>query len=131
MIPDLRMAEVEYSEKPAKAWKIDFENKRLSGFVDGAAAVAQSALMTLQTPRYMHIIFSRQYGSELRTLVDMDPDYIFSEGKRMIEDALSTDPRVLEARDFTFENGVIAFTLDTVYGTTTMDTGGILLGKNL
>ena len=131
MIPDLRMTEIEYIDKPARTWQLDFESKRFVGFVDGAEGVAQSALMTLQTERYQHLIFSFQYGSELQTLIGMDSDYVFSEAKRMIEDALSVDPRILEVSDFKFENNVISFLLSTIYGTTTMDTGGVLLGENI
>lgn len=72
--------------------------------------------MAIQCNRYQHLIVSRQYGSELSTLVGKDPDYVFSEAKRMIADALSTDTRITGVRDFTFENGVIGFTIDTIYG---------------
>lgn len=128
MIPELRVdMELTYAERTSKAWQIDFENNCISGTVDGLEAVAQSAMMALQTPRYKHLIFSGQHGSELETLVGMDSDYIFSEGKRMISDALSTDTRITGVCDFTFNNGVISFTLDTIYGSTIMDTGGIAL----
>jgi hypothetical protein len=128
MIPDLRVdVELDYDEQPSRAWRLDFEQGRFSGTVDGLDAVAQAAMMAIQTQRYQYLIFSHQYGSELATLVGMDTDYIFSEGKRMIEDALSTDSHITDVRDFAFEKGVISFTIDTIYGTKTMDTGGITL----
>lgn len=129
MIPALSISEPELVDQPSKIWKLDLEKGCFSGTVDGLEAVAQSALMALQTQRYQYLIFSHQYGSELETLVDMDPDYIFSEGKRMIEDTLRADQRVLDVRDFTFHDHIIGFTLDTIFGTTILDTGGVRLEK--
>ena len=57
-----------------------------------------------------------QYGSELSALVGKDADYVNSEAKRMITDALSTDTRITGVRDFSIENGVIHFTIDTIFG---------------
>ncbi len=72
--------------------------------------------MSLKTERYEHLIFSWQYGSELNTLVGKDSDYAYSEAKRMIKDALSTDTRITDVRDFSAENGIIYFTIDTIFG---------------
>lgn len=116
MIPEVEAADVDLAEQPSKTWRLDLENNRISGFIDGLDAVIQSAFMALQTERYEHLIFSWQYGSELNTLVGKDSDYAYSEAKRMIQDALSTDTRITDARDFSIENGVIRFVIDTIYG---------------
>ena len=34
----------------------------------------------------------------------------------MIADTLSTDTRITDVRGFSVENGVISFTIDTIYG---------------
>mgnify|MGYP000943452811 FL=1 len=116
MIPQIDVKDVETSELPSKTWKLDLTNNRISGFIDGIDAVAQSAFMSLKTERYEHLIFSWQYGSELNTLVGKDSDYAYSEAKRMIKDALSTDTRITDVRDFSAENGIIYFTIDTIFG---------------
>lgn len=117
MIPELRAdVELDYTEPPSKTWKLDLKDGRIKGYIDELEAVAQSAFMAIQCNRYQHIIFSWQYGSELATLIGKDPDYVFSEAQRMIEDALSTDTRITGVRDFTFQNGVIGFTMDTIFG---------------
>jgi Protein of unknown function (DUF2634). len=116
MIPEVEAADVDLAEQPSKTWRLDLENNRISGFIDGLDAVIQSAFMALQTERYEHLIFSWQYGSELNTLVGKDSDYAYSEAKRMIQDALSTDTRITDVRDFSIENGVIRFVVDTIYG---------------
>jgi hypothetical protein len=116
LIPQIDVKDVETSELPSKTWKLDLTNNRISGFIDGIDAVAQSAFMSLKTERYEHLIFSWQYGSELNTLVGKDSDYAYSEAKRMIKDALSTDTRITDVRDFSAENGIIYFTIDTIFG---------------
>jgi hypothetical protein len=116
VIPDIEIQDTETAQAPSKTWKLDLDNSRISGFVDGLDAVIQSAAMAIQTERYEHLIFSWQYGSELSTLVGKDADYVNSEAKRMITDALSTDTRITGVRDFSIENGVIHFTMDTIFG---------------
>ena len=116
MIPEIEIHETESAQVPSRTWALDLANNRVSGLVDGIDAVVQSAFMALQTERYRHLIFSWQYGSELATLIGKDPDYVFSEAKRMIPDALSTDTRITDIRDFVMEDGVIFFTLDTIFG---------------
>ena len=116
MIPEVEAADVDLAEQPSKTWRLDLENNRISGFIDGLDAVIQSAFMALQTERYEHLIFSWQYGSELNTLIGKDSDYAYSEAKRMIQDALSTDPRITGIRGFSNEDGVIRFVIDTIYG---------------
>lgn len=116
MIPQIDVKDVETSEFPSKTWKLDLANNRISCFIDGIDSVVQSAFMSLKTERYEHLIFSWQYGSELNTLVGKDSDYAYSEAKRMIKDALSTDTRITDVRDFSIENGIIYFTIDTIFG---------------
>lgn len=117
MIPELRAdVELEFAESPSKTWKIDLKKGRIGGFIDGLEAVAQSAFMAIQAERYQHLIFSWQYGSELHTLPGNDKDYIFSEAQRMITEALSTDTRITDVRDFSFDNNVVSFTIDTIFG---------------
>lgn len=116
MIPDIEAADVDLSEEPSKTWRLDLTNNRISGFIDGLDAVVQSAFMALQTERYAHVIFSWQWGSELRTLVGKDSDYMFSEARRMITDALSPDTRITGVRDFVMKDGINYFTIDTIFG---------------
>lgn len=116
MIPEVEATDVDVVEQPSKTWRLDLANNRISGFIDGLDAAVQSAFMALKTERYEHLIFSWQYGSELNTLVGKDSDYVASEAKRMIADTLSTDTRITDVRGFSVENGVISFTIDTIYG---------------
>lgn len=116
MIPDIEGTDAEITESPSKTWRLDLDNNRITGYIDGLDAVVQSAFMALQTARYQHLIFSWQYGSELTTLIGQDADYIFCEAQRMISDALSTDTRITEVRDFRMADDLITFTIDTIFG---------------
>lgn len=112
----------ELAEEPSKTWRLDLENGCIEGETDGLDAVAQAALMALMTPRYRHLIFPWQYGSELGTLIGKDRDYAISEAMRMIADALSADTRITGVRDFSHENGTLFFTMDTIYGSKRLGT---------
>lgn len=116
MIPEIEHDELEMIEEPSKTWRLDLANNRIGGTIDELESVAQSAMMTLQTPRFKYLIFSWQYGSELDTLIGKDHSYAFSEAKRMITDALSTDTRITGVRDFAMQGDVIRFTIDTIFG---------------
>ncbi len=117
MIPQVTLPDYTIVGQPSKTWYLDPETKRVTGAIDGIDAVLQAAWLTLLTPRYRHLIYSWAYGSELDTLVGTDHDYALSEAKRMIADALSTDVRITDVRDFVWSAGVLQFVIDTIYGT--------------
>ncbi|EYE88261.1 hypothetical protein Q428_08660 [Fervidicella metallireducens AeB] len=123
MIPQNDIVDFEYQEPPSKTWFLDHKSKRIISHIDGKNAVVQAAYCAIQTQRYEHIIFSWQYGSELHTLIGKDEAYVFSEAKRMIKEALSVDTRITEVRDFAFENGVISFVIDTIFGSEQLTMG--------
>lgn len=119
-VPEVREAEVEYTEQPSKTWRLDLKNNRITKEIDELEAVVQSAYMALQTDRYTYPIFSWQYGSELHTLIGKERDYALSEAKRMIEDALLPDTRIKEVRDFVLDGDVLYFVIDTIFGVATL-----------
>lgn len=88
---------------PSKTYKIDWDSKRISGYVDNVDAIKQAVDLHLSTERYHWIVYSWQYGSELYKLIGKPHDYAEAEAKRMIEDALSIDSRILDVTDFTFD----------------------------
>lgn len=103
------------AQMSSKTWLLDASG-HIRQSIDGLDAVAQAARLAIQTQRYEHIIFSWQYGSELHTLLGKPVDYAVTEAKRMIFDALSTDSRIKEIRDFSFSGGVLSFTMSTIFG---------------
>ncbi len=97
-----------------KTWLIS--DNHLVTLDDDIIAVVQAAYLNLQTPRFQHLIYSWQYGSELYTLVGKDEGYVLSESRRMIIDALSIDERISDIKDFNYVDGVLSFRIVTIYG---------------
>lgn len=116
----IRDAKVVDREQPGRTWRIDWEAGRVVGMVDGLEAVKQAVYKILQTTRYEHLIYTPNYGHELRTLIGKDPLLIRSEARRMIREALMQDDRILTVEDFDVKvNGdsiLIAFTVRSRYG---------------
>lgn len=116
----IREARVVDREQPGRTWRIDWEAGRVVGMVDGLEAVKQAVYKVLQTPRYEHLIYTPNYGHELRTLIGKDPLLIRSEARRMIREALMQDDRILAVEDFDVkvagDSVLIAFTVRSRYG---------------
>ena len=107
-------------DSPSKTYKIDWDNNRILGFIDGKDAVAQSIELALTTERYVWDIYSWNYGSDIHTLIGQNDVYAMSEMKSMIKDALSPDGRVTDVSDFQFiktKDGLdCSFTATTTVG---------------
>lgn len=87
---------------PTKTYQIDWDNKHIKGFIDGVDAIEQAVDLHLTTERYQWTIYSWQYGSDIYKLIGEPYDYVKSEMKRMIKDALSIDSRITDVDDFEF-----------------------------
>lgn len=114
--------EVEEAEEPAD-YEIDFETGNLTGrIITGLDAIIQRARIVLNTDRYFYPQYSWDHGVELNQLIgkNYDKDYIESEVKRMVSEALMTDENILDVTDFSSsmqnEKLTVSFTIDTVYG---------------
>ncbi|MFV0497497.1 MAG: DUF2634 domain-containing protein [Candidatus Fimivivens sp.] len=122
MLPQITLPEYDVAEQPSKTWRLDLINNRVtSSKVDGIEAVMQAAMLALLTRRSSHVIFSGSYGSELATLIGTDPDYAYSEARRMITEALTADSRITGVRDFSTANNVLTYVVDSIYGSKSMD----------
>lgn len=114
--------EIEESKEPTD-YEIDFNTGKLTGrVITGLEAIMQWIKIVLTTDRYTFPQYSWNHGSELNTLIGQgyDKDYINTEVKRMITEALSVDESITG-----FDNLVIemqgdklslSFTIDTIYG---------------
>ncbi|MCD3211829.1 DUF2634 domain-containing protein [Clostridium botulinum C/D] len=103
-----------------KTYKIDFENDRIIGFCDGIESLKQAIYLILNTERYEHLIYSDNYGSELKDLINKDRDIAESEYKRRVKEALLQDDRINNVDNFIFnydgDNVLIEFIVFSVYG---------------
>lgn len=93
---------------------------RIKGYADGIEALKQAIYFILSTERYEFIIYSWDYGVELRTLFGKPIPYVKSELKRRITEALLMDDRINDVNDFKFEKQRgklhVTFVVDSIYG---------------
>ena len=111
--------------EPSLTLGLDFERGRIFGEVDGLAAVQQAAKLALETPRFQHVIFSGEYGSEVDTLRGKHRDLIRGELERLIAEALTQDDRIEGVEDFSLEFSgdevICQFTVVSAEGSFTME----------
>lgn len=107
-------------KQPSKTYKIDFERGRIVGVCDGLESLKQAIHLILSVERYKYIIYSWNYGSELKGLIGQHKDIAESEFKRRINEALVQDDRIINVDNFIFnydKDGVkINFTVFSIYG---------------
>lgn len=115
-------------KKTSRTYRIDWDEGRIIGFVDGQEAMNQYIKKAILTPRFRCLIYSNQYGCEIvNVLMDgnVTREYIEAEMPFLVTDALIHDPRVLRVYNVGIEfkdtyplkdSCVITFDVDTIYG---------------
>ena len=124
MIPQMQAERVQRTNTrrllPELTFYLDETGEVLRGMTDGWTAARQAAWLILHTERYAHLIFSFNYGTELRGLSGNPDSFLFSEIKRRVTEALMVDERLIGTSDFVFsrrrERVEVYFTLHTIYG---------------
>lgn len=110
-----------------------FENKtyklseeKIEGFVDELEALKQSIYKVLATERYEYPIYSFSYGIAWKELIGEERPFVRAEMKRMIEEALLRDDRILEVDGFEFEfsgdSCHCSFDVLSIYGNVEIET---------
>ena len=82
--------------QPSKTWRIDLENGRISGFVDGKEAIRQYIRKALMTSRNRYLIYDDFYGEEIRDLIghNLTPALMDVEIPRLVREAIIYDDRI-------------------------------------
>ncbi len=118
----------EEQEIPSRTYRIDWDEGRIIGFVDGQEAMRQYIKKALITPRFRCLIYSNQYGSEIEDMLiqrDATREYIETKAGFLVTDALIYDPRILRVYNIVIQfmdtyplqdSCVITFDVDTIYG---------------
>ena len=123
--PDLTGGVV-YQQQPGLTWKIDQNNRRISGTTDDLEAVRQAVEVILHIERFRWQIYSPYTGVQFDGLIGEEPGYVAAELKRRITEALRMDDRVRSISDFAYTvSGDILtaeMTVNTVYGSLRADT---------
>ena len=99
----------------------DKRDLRIKGYTDERKAMEQAIYKILLTERYQYLIYSWNYGIELKDLFGKPIPYCCVELERRIREALLQDERITKVYDFEFENPefetiFVKFKADTIYG---------------
>lgn len=117
----LQLEVVSPADQPTKTYRIDFEKNRIIGYVDRQDAMKQAIYKVIMTDRFKHLIYSWNYGTEWEAVQGKSWGVVESELKRIINEALLADSRILEIRNFEvsrISSRVFAasFTAETIFG---------------
>lgn len=106
MIPansDLLVEDFEYITQPSKTYRLNIENNTISGgYIDGLEALKQAVYKILNTERFDYIIYSWNYGIEVKNLIGEHMSFVIPELERVIKEALMQDDRIEDVTDFEF-----------------------------
>ena len=108
-------------KKPSLNYMMHLDNKMIIGNADKQLAMKQVIYKILNTERYQYIIYSWNYGIELKDLFGMPVSYVCCEVQDRIKEALTQDDRINDVIDFDYSfpaKGVIhvSFTVKTIFG---------------
>lgn len=113
--------EYEFVESPTKTYAMQLDGERIRGKTDERKAMEQAIYKILLTERYQYLIYSWNYGIELRDLFGKPIPYCCVELERRIKEALLQDERITNVYNFEFENPEfetikVKFIADTIFG---------------
>lgn len=117
---DLDLIQFAEEKQPSYTYKLDIDRGRIRGMTDEADAMLQAIYLVLSVERYQYPIYSYNYGVELEDLIGQPKDYVMSEVKRRITEALTQDDRISSVDGWEFETTkktvTATFTVHTIYG---------------
>lgn len=124
MLPEINtlMEELTSTEYPTNTYQIKHkvDNDRIVGYTDDLEAVKQAIYLILNIERYDYLLYSWDYGVELKDLFGKPMTYVMSELPDRIKEALTMDNRITDVVDFEFERNKnklhTTFTVITTYG---------------
>ncbi len=93
----------EVTEQTSKTFYLNIEKNTISNFCDGIEAMKQAIYCILNTERFEHLIYSWNYGIELKHLIGENTTFVIPELERVITEALLQDTRITEVNNFEFE----------------------------
>ena len=130
MLPEINtlteeLTEIEYPTNTYQIKHSEDENDRIVGYTDDLEAVKQAIYLILNIERYDYLLYSWDYGVELKDLFGKPMSYVMAELPDRIKDALTMDNRITDVIDFEFERNKnklhTTFTVITIYGNVPSD----------
>jgi phage baseplate assembly protein W len=117
---DILKKNLKIVQKPSRTFRLDMENKRIIDTVDGLEAVKQSVYCILNTERFEWLIYSWNYGAELKDLFGKPSGLVKAKIKKRIREALQQDDRISDVDSFSFDlferKLHVSFTVHTMWG---------------
>ena len=122
---NILQSNLEVAEQPSKTYYLNIENNTIIGQCDGIEAMKQTIYCILNTERFEHLIYSWNYGIELKNLIGENSTYVIPELQRVITEALMQDDRIEEVSNFNFEISrnkvIVTFNVITTVGEITIE----------
>lgn len=114
------MDDIELELDASKTYRV--LNGRVVGWIDNKQALRQAIEKLLHTERYMHEIYTDEYGIELQALIGENFDLVEAEIGRIIKEALLADDRIvsvenIQATKLDSTSLLITFSIESIFGT--------------
>ena len=110
----------DYAEPTSRTYKLNINKETISGYIDEREAMRQAIYLILNIERYDYLIYSWNYGIELKDLFGQPTFYVMAELERRITEALMADSRITGVDNFeiTREGKKVhaRFTVHTIFG---------------
>ena len=113
------------TEQTSRTYYLDIEKNIIYNFCDGLEAMKQTIYCILNTERFDHLIYSWNYGIELKHLIGESTTFVIPELERVIKEALLQDTRIIDVNNFDFDvkqnEILVTFTVITTAGNIEME----------
>lgn len=109
---------------PSRTYRL--QNGRIAGWIDELAAMRQAIEKVLHTERFTWLIYTDNYGVELKNLLGEELDLVMAEMERIVREALSVDERIIEIESFQVtqesrDTLLVSFFVTTIFGSIQME----------
>lgn len=102
--------------QPSYTYQLHIKDELIEGNTNGKQAIQQAIYKILNTQRYENVIYSWNYGIELKDLFGRSYGYVCSELPGRIIEALTQDDRIHAVENFLFtrKKGTVSVTFTAV-----------------
>lgn len=104
MLPaGLDIKNLEVVKQPSLQHKMNLNDSFIAGKCDGKEGLKQAVYKILSTERYENVIYSRNYGVELKDLFGQPVKTVIALIESRIKEALIQDDRITDVDSFIFD----------------------------
>ena len=104
MLPaGLDIKNLEVIKQPSLQHKMNLNDSFIAGKCDGKEGLKQAVYKILSTERYENVIYSRNYGVELKDLFGQPVKTVIALIESRIKEALLQDDRITDVDSFIFD----------------------------